>query len=40
MKKGKEYEFNIESMEFPSMGIANSEGLKVYIKNAYQDKKY
>ncbi|MBC2399692.1 23S rRNA (uracil(1939)-C(5))-methyltransferase RlmD [Clostridium tetanomorphum] len=39
MKKGKEYEFNIESMEFPSMGIANSEGLKVYIKNALPGQK-
>ncbi|WP_125152479.1 23S rRNA (uracil(1939)-C(5))-methyltransferase RlmD [Clostridium rectalis] len=34
MKKGKEYEFYIEATEFPDTGIANSEGLIIYIKNA------
>ncbi|WP_027625309.1 23S rRNA (uracil(1939)-C(5))-methyltransferase RlmD [Clostridium lundense] len=39
MKKGKEYEFNIQTTEFPSTGIAEYEGLKVYVKGALPGQK-
>lgn len=39
MKKGIQYEFDIESTEFPGEGIAFSEGKKIYIKNAYPGQK-
>ncbi|MBU5483340.1 23S rRNA (uracil(1939)-C(5))-methyltransferase RlmD [Clostridium sp. MSJ-11] len=39
MKKGKEYEINITSTEFPSTGIGEYEGLKVYVKNALPGQK-
>ncbi|NEZ45759.1 23S rRNA (uracil(1939)-C(5))-methyltransferase RlmD [Clostridium niameyense] len=39
MRKGKEYEFLIEETEFPGMGIACSDGLKVYIKGAVEGQK-
>lgn len=35
VRKGNEYEFKIEKTEFPGYGIANSEGIKVYIKNTF-----
>ncbi len=39
MKKGNEYEFYIEKTEFPATGVANYDGLKVYIKNAFPGQK-
>ncbi|BDR81662.1 23S rRNA (uracil(1939)-C(5))-methyltransferase RlmD [Clostridium tetani] len=39
MRKGKEYELNIEEIEFPSMGIAYHEGLKVYVKHGIPGQK-
>ncbi|WP_315119644.1 23S rRNA (uracil(1939)-C(5))-methyltransferase RlmD [uncultured Clostridium sp.] len=39
MRKGKEYEINITSTEFPSTGIGEYEGLKIYIKNALPGQK-
>jgi len=39
MRKGNEYEFNIESTEFPGMGVANLENKKVYVKNALPGQK-
>ncbi|MEW9095946.1 MAG: 23S rRNA (uracil(1939)-C(5))-methyltransferase RlmD [Clostridiaceae bacterium] len=39
MKKGKEYEIDITSTEFPSTGIGEYEGLKVYVKNALPGQK-
>lgn len=39
MKKGKEYKINITSTEFPSTGIGEYEGLKVYVKNALPGQK-
>lgn len=39
MKKRKEYEFNIEDIEFPAQGIAFYEGEKVSIKNTLPGQK-
>lgn len=39
MRKGNEYEFTIEDIEFPGKGIAYLDGLKVYIKNAIPGQK-
>lgn len=39
MRKGKEYELNIEEIEFPSVGIAYHEGLKVYVKHGIPGQK-
>lgn len=39
MEKGKVYELNIETTEFPSTGIADYEGLKVYVKGALPGQK-
>lgn len=39
MRKRKEYEFNIESTEFPGKGIAFYEGEKVAIKNTLPGQK-
>ena len=39
MQKRKEYEFNIEDMEFPAQGIAFYEGEKVTIKNTLPGQK-
>jgi len=39
MRKGKEYEFTIEDIEFPSTGIAKRDDLKVYIKHALPGQK-
>ncbi|WP_411679892.1 23S rRNA (uracil(1939)-C(5))-methyltransferase RlmD [Clostridium thailandense] len=39
MKKGNEYEFYIEKTEFPATGVANYDGLNVYIKNAFPGQK-
>jgi 23S rRNA (uracil1939-C5)-methyltransferase len=39
MKKGNEYEFNIEKTEFPGFGIAFQDEKKVYIKNAIPGQK-
>ncbi|GAA0746983.1 23S rRNA (uracil(1939)-C(5))-methyltransferase RlmD [Clostridium oceanicum] len=39
MRKGKEYEFFIESSEFPCVGIAKQDGLDVYIKGAVEGQK-
>lgn len=39
MKKGNEYEFYVEKTEFPATGVANYDGLKVYIKNAFPGQK-
>ena len=39
MQKRKEYEFNIEALEFPSQGIAFHEGEKVLIKNTLPGQK-
>lgn len=39
MKKGNEYELNIEEIEFPSVGIAYYEGLKVYVKHGITGQK-
>lgn len=39
MRKGNEYEFNIEKTQFPGTGIAEVEGLPVYIKNAVPGQK-
>lgn len=36
MRKGQNYEFKIETTQFPATGIANADGLKCYIKNAAQ----
>ncbi|MBZ9608462.1 23S rRNA (uracil(1939)-C(5))-methyltransferase RlmD [Clostridium estertheticum] len=39
MQKRKEYEFNIENLEFPAQGIAFYEGEKVLIKNTLPGQK-
>ncbi|SHE65526.1 23S rRNA (uracil(1939)-C(5))-methyltransferase RlmD [Clostridium fallax] len=39
MKKGNQFELNIEAMEFPSMGIGFHEGFKVYAKNTFKGQK-
>mgnify|MGYP001603746721 FL=1 len=39
MQKRKEYEFNIEALEFPAQGIAFYEGEKVLIKNTLPGQK-
>lgn len=39
MKKGNEYEFYIEKTRFPGVGIAEYEGTKVKIKNAFPGQK-
>jgi 23S rRNA (uracil1939-C5)-methyltransferase len=39
MKKGNEYEFKIESTEFPGFGIAFHNDKKIYIKNAIPGQK-
>ena len=39
MQKRKEYEFYIEDIEFPALGIANYEGEKVSIKNTLPGQK-
>ncbi|MDW8799758.1 23S rRNA (uracil(1939)-C(5))-methyltransferase RlmD [Clostridium sp. A1-XYC3] len=39
MRKGNEYEFNIEKTQFPGTGIAKMDDLKVYIKNAVPGQK-
>ncbi|MFL0246866.1 23S rRNA (uracil(1939)-C(5))-methyltransferase RlmD [Candidatus Clostridium stratigraminis] len=39
MKKGKEYELNIESTEFPGMGVANLDNKKIYVKSALPGQK-
>ncbi len=39
MQKRKEYEFNIEDIEFPALGIAFYEGEKVSIKNTLPGQK-
>ncbi|MEY8763125.1 MULTISPECIES: 23S rRNA (uracil(1939)-C(5))-methyltransferase RlmD [Clostridium] len=39
MKKGNQYEFSIEESQFPAMGIAQRDGLKVYIKNSVPGQK-
>lgn len=39
MRKGKEYEFLIEDIEFPATGVAYADGLKVYIKNSLPGQK-
>ncbi|MPQ32669.1 23S rRNA (uracil(1939)-C(5))-methyltransferase RlmD [Clostridium estertheticum] len=39
MQKRKEYEFNIEKLEFPAQGIAYYEGEKVLIKNTLPGQK-
>ncbi|MGU9539894.1 23S rRNA (uracil(1939)-C(5))-methyltransferase RlmD [Clostridium tepidum] len=39
MRKGKEYEFFIEETEFPGTGIAQKDGLPVYIKGTIPGQK-
>ena len=39
MQRRKEYEFNIEKLEFPAQGIAFYEGEKVLIKNTLPGQK-
>ncbi|EPY2283172.1 MAG: 23S rRNA (uracil(1939)-C(5))-methyltransferase RlmD [Clostridium botulinum] len=39
MRKGKEYEFLIEETEFPGTGIAQKDGLPVYIKGTLPGQK-
>ncbi len=39
MRKGKEYEFLIEETEFPGTGIAQKDGLPVYIKGTIPGQK-
>lgn len=39
MKKGNEYIFDVQDTEFPGYGIAEYDGLKVYIKNAVPGQK-
>lgn len=39
MKKGNEYDLDITRTEFPGYGIADYEGIKVYIKNAVPGQK-
>jgi len=39
LRKGNEYEFEIEKTEFPGCGIAIYDGLKVYIKNTFPGQK-
>jgi 23S rRNA (uracil-5-)-methyltransferase RumA len=39
MRKGNTYEFNIEETEFQGLGVANVDGLKVYIKNTVPGQK-
>jgi 23S rRNA (uracil-5-)-methyltransferase RumA len=39
MKKGNEYEFNIEKSEFPGFGVAFDGDKKIYIKNAVPGQK-
>ncbi|KOR27084.1 23S rRNA (uracil(1939)-C(5))-methyltransferase RlmD [Clostridium sp. L74] len=39
MRKGKEYEFLIEETEFPGTGIAQKDGLSVYIKGTIPGQK-
>lgn len=39
MRKGNEYEFDIEKTQFPGTGIAELEGLKVFIKNSVPGQK-
>lgn len=39
MKKGNEYEFKIEKTKFPGFGVADYEGKKVKIKNAFPGQK-
>ncbi|MEY7998915.1 23S rRNA (uracil(1939)-C(5))-methyltransferase RlmD [Clostridium sp. Mt-5] len=39
MKKGNEYEFYIKKLQFPAMGIAEENGIKVLIKNAVPGQK-
>jgi 23S rRNA (uracil1939-C5)-methyltransferase len=39
MKKGSEYDLHISRTEFPGYGIADYEGIKVYIKNGVPGQK-
>ncbi|SHK29449.1 23S rRNA m(5)U-1939 methyltransferase [Hathewaya proteolytica DSM 3090] len=39
MKKGKEYEFNIEGTAFPAIGLAKYEDTRVHVKGAYPMQK-
>lgn len=39
MKKGNEYEFYIEKTQFPGIGIAEQDGLRVFIKNTVPGQK-
>lgn len=39
MKKGSEYHLDIKKTEFPGYGIADYEGIKVYVKNAVPGQK-
>jgi 23S rRNA (uracil1939-C5)-methyltransferase len=39
MRKGNEYDIDIKGTEFPGYGIADYEGIKVYIKNAVPGQK-
>ncbi|GAA0725395.1 23S rRNA (uracil(1939)-C(5))-methyltransferase RlmD [Clostridium malenominatum] len=39
MRKGKEYELIVKDTEFPSTGISEYEGLKVYVKGALPGQK-
>ncbi len=39
MRKGKEYEFLIEETEFPGTGVAQKDGVPVYIKGTVPGQK-
>lgn len=39
MRKGNEYEFYIENTQFPGMGVAEKDGVTVFIKNAVPGQK-
>lgn len=39
MRKGKEYEFLIEETEFPGTGVAQMDGVPVYIKGTVPGQK-
>ncbi len=39
MKKGSQHEFFIEKLKFPAVGIAQKDGIKVFIKNSVPGQK-
>lgn len=39
MRKGKEYEFNIEGTAFPGMGTTEVDGVRVLVKGAFPGQK-